>query len=385
MDALAATLARHEEELAAGWLTRLAAIGGDPFGGTRWTDPAREVRIALNALIAILESADTKPAEEQAARLARLPSQRGAGVMATIRGCYALFEPLRPILERAYVERPHELPGDIVRLRDAVATLTGILATAHLRQGLAWQDESDRFARQRLNGPFGKLVSDLQTFQAAAAEHLSIPLQESLRNTVTFGRDLQRAAEGLFILHRLGEGRLDIANGPVPLAETLSPSAEDARRRASFGNRTFVWKAPAPAVSATGHADILRRTFALLLLRAIDDTPEGNTVKAEVLDDPEAVRIVIRDEGAGEEPPDGRGITFEHTFARMAAEHMEGRFDVFHEAGRGTMVTLKLRRAAATPAPKPGAVAEDPTQPSPKLELKISRGTLPPPPPPRTA
>jgi signal transduction histidine kinase len=387
MDALAATLARHEEEIATGWLKRLEAIGGPAFGGSKWTDPAKELRIALKALIAILESADTKPAEEQAARLARLPSQRGAGIMATVRGCYAIFEPLRAVLERAYVERPNELPSDVVRLRDAVATLTGVLATAHLKQGLTWQDEADRFARQRLNGPLGKLVSDLQTFQAAAAEHLPAPQQESLRGTVSFGRDVQRAAEGLFILHRLGEGRYDAANGPVPVAETLAPAAEDARRRASFGNRTLLWKAPVPALGAVGNADILRRAFALLLLRAIDDTPEGNTVRAEVLDDPEAVRIVVRDEGAGEAPADGRGITFEHTFARMAAEHMDGRFDVFHEPGRGTMVTLKLRRVFQAPPAKPGPAAVAGTAPAaparpepapaePGGGFKITHGTM---------
>jgi len=381
MDALVSTLARNEDEAVAGWLKLLETIKGAPFGGAQWTDPAKEARIAYKSLLAMLENGDQKPAEEQAARLARLPSQCGAGIMATIRGWYALFEPLRAILDRVYADRRQELSSDVVRLRDGVATMTGLITVAYFKQGLTWQDQAERYARQRLNGPLAKMSGDLLSFSAAAGSELSPAIQANLRNMTNYSREILRAAEGITIMWRLGEGRLSPVGATVPLAETLAPVAEEARRKASFDNRTFTWKPPGPGEAAIGDADLLRRAFAFVLHRALNESPEGRTVRAEVLDDPEAVRIVVRDEGPGEPPEEGQGEGFELAFARMVVAHMEGRCDVFRESGRGTMIQLKLRRAmlAAPPKPAPSAPAATAAPPAAKpTEIRITRGILPP-------
>src|SRR5512142_537541 len=100
MDILSGTMRENEAQIITGWVQALGKITGDPFGGNS-SDPYKETRIAYQALLAILEKNDRKPADEHAARLARLPALRGAGVTATIRGYYALFEALRPVLTDA--------------------------------------------------------------------------------------------------------------------------------------------------------------------------------------------------------------------------------------------------------------------------------------------
>jgi len=400
MDVLSTALRNREYDITTGWMLALDKIQGAPFGGTEWGDPRQEIRVAFQALLAILERNDRKPAEEHAVKLVRTPPLRGSGVTATIRGYYALFEAVRPILDSAYPEGQRQtLPRDVERLRSAVGMMVAFLTAAHLKYSTDWQNDWDRMAFQGLRSPLAKVISELGAVSAGAGESLPQAFREVLRDALRSGRDMLNNLESLFAMHRLGGGLLEIHPEPVRIAVTLEPAVAEIQRRATGDRKTVVWQAPRPDAEVLAEREFLRRAFALLLLRAVDESAPGGTVRAEVAEEPGTTRLVVRHQSAAE-PPAGAGESVEYAFARMSMEQVGGRFEVTREPGG--VVTAQLRLPAPLvmsappklPEPAPGAglkivrgrgVALEPPAPAtpvtpaaeaPEIEIKIVRGVM---------
>ncbi|MEK7474829.1 MAG: hypothetical protein AAB152_04250 [Candidatus Coatesbacteria bacterium] len=404
MDILSGALKENEAEIIAGWVQALDKIHGDPFGGG-FADPYKETRIAFQALLAILERNDKKPAEEQAARLVGLPPLRGAGVTATIRGYYALFEAVRPALDEAYPEgRRDSLPHDVERLRSAVGLMTGLLTAAHFAHSAEWQNTWDKMAFHGLKGPVARMTSELQALSAGAGEAMPHAFREVLRDALRSSRQLMSIVESLFAMHRLGEGLLDTKAEPMPISALFEPVTGDLNKRASADRKTLTWGDLPPGVAVCADREFMRRALVLVLQRALDETEPGGTIRVDPAADSGTVKVMVRYQSQDPPPPADAPEPVEYAFARLAFDHVGGRVDVTRDPGNVVSVVFRFPPAAgtacagvpATAATGPAAVAGTPAaEPAPPSGIRIIRtgpatqasgdSPKPAPPPPREA
>ena len=376
MDTLSGALRENEAIVITGWVQALDKIQGDPFGGTLQADPYRETRIAFQALLDILERKDKKAAEEQANRLVRLPALRGTGVTATIRGYYALFEAVRPVLDEAYPEGHREgLPHDIERLRSAVGLMTGLLTAAHFKLSAEWQNEWDRTAFHGLKGPVDRMTSELQALQAGAGESLPHAFREVLRDALRSSRQLLGIVESLFAMHRLGEGVIDTKPEATTLADLIGPVTEDVNRQAAADRKTVAWGS-LPAGGVLADREFTRRAIVLALHRAMDETEPGGTVRIEGVTESHGISVSVRHQSQDPAPPADAPEAVEYAFARLAFEHVGGRADVARDAGNVVSVTFRFPPASA--GASAGASASAPGVPAGSRPVEAA---APPPPP----
>ena len=361
MDTLVEVLKSREKEMSAAWLQALGRIAGAPFGGSDSPDLGQEVSSALRALLDILERNDARGAEAFAARLVHLPYMRGAAVNDTVRGYYALFEAVRPLLDQAFAGRSsnEELVRAVERLRAAVAVMSGLVTQEYVKYGLARQDEWDRLAFFGIKGPLARLVSELGALREGAGADLPEEFRALLYSSLSISQRLMSTLENLFMIRRLSEGLVPPRKAPVPVLATLRPIVDEASRRAQADRKVLEWKAPPQNLSVKGDATLLARVFRLALEKALERAPVGARIGVEAVEESGYVRMRVTapsTEEAAVQPDSGDSVEF--AFCRTAVEHMGGRVDIVRQPGMSIDIRMPATGANAPDRDHAGAGAE---------------------------
>jgi two-component system, OmpR family, heavy metal sensor histidine kinase CusS len=157
--------------------------------------------------------------------------------------------------------------------------------------------------------------------------------EEILGGILEDSRRLARILDGLLFLARLDHGRQDIASEPVDLARELRSvlelyegSAEDAGVALSM--------ACEPGVLLTGDSGLMQRAIGNVVSNAVDHTPAGGTIRVQVTQADDLIRISINDTGCG-----------------IAPEHLPHVFEPFYRAGNDRSPS------AIQPPPEAAAIA----------------------------
>lgn len=155
-----------------------------------------------------------------------------------------------------------------------------------------------------------------------------------LREQVT---RLERLAADMRDVSTFEEGRLGLRVEPLSLREVLGAALEPASRQ--FTERQVsLLVGPVPDVVVAADRVRLVQVLDNLLRNARQHTPSGGHVRVDVETDAAAVRVLVRDDGAGmtaSEVP--------HVFERFFRGDPERR----HDEGAGTGVGLTISRAIA--------------------------------------
>ncbi|HEV2592086.1 MAG TPA: ATP-binding protein [Gaiellaceae bacterium] len=169
---------------------------------------------------------------------------------------------------------------------------------------------------------------------------------------------LATLVEDLLFVARLDEGRVQLTEASVDVAELLRQAADTAQPMATGRNVGLTVDArPVPAVRAD--RERLAQMIDNLVANAVKFTPEGGTVTLRAHDGDGQVHVEIADTGIGI-PPDELERLFERFFrASTAREEMPGtglglaisqsiaeahgtRLEVESEVGRGTTFSFSL-------------------------------------------
>jgi hypothetical protein len=330
MDNLANVLKSREREIEKAWLVALEKIKGMPFGKTHIDDLAEEIRSAFHALLAIVDRNDASVAEAMAARLVRLPAMRGSAVNDTIRGLYAVFEPLRPILDSEYgkATAKEELAKAVAQLRGAVTTMGSLISQENLKYGMERQNEWDRLAFFGIKGPLTVLIADLEAMKAGA-EKLPEGFRTILHSSHTISQRLMYTIENLFIMHRLGEGLMPLRREVIPVSAALRSILEDVQRRARTEKKGIELKPGTGNAAFLGDAMLLGRVLGLALNKALDDTPPGGVVKIETSDEGDSIRLRVAFTFSSDTASKGAEVeAIEFGFCRIAVVHMGGMIEI---------------------------------------------------------
>jgi len=372
MDNLVGVLKSREKEIEKAWLVSLEKIKGLPFGKAHVDDLAEEIRSAFYAMIAIIERNDSSAAEAMAARLVRLPVMRGSAVNDTIRGYYAVFEPLRPILDAEYgkASAKEELAKAVEKLRGAVATMSSLLSQEHLKYGMERQNEWDRLAFFGIKGPMIVLIADLEAMKTQA-EKMPEGFRTVLWSSLAIGKRLMYTIENLFIMHRLGEGLMPLRHEVVPVATALRTILDDLGKRARAEKKGIELKPGTGNAAVLGDAMLLGRVLALALNKAMDDTPAGGVVKIETSDERDSIRMRMEFPQSTEARKKGGEVEpIEYAFCRIAVVHMGG----IVEIGGNEQFIIDMLLPAAPPSALQPRLTEEAGQDAPdRPDIKIVR------------
>ena len=110
-------------------------------------------------------------------------------------------------------------------------------------------------------------------------------------------------------LHLAEEGGLELRRGDVPVREVVEEIVRHARLRATRDGTRVEWRLRADPGRRRLDPEILRRIMDNLLDNALQHGRAGGTVVVELgVDDSDAVRVTVEDDGAGLTPAQQREV-----------------------------------------------------------------------------
>jgi len=185
------------------------------------------------------------------------------------------------------------------------------------------------------------------------------------------GRHLLDVINNVLDLARSESGNIEIRKQPLDLNPVLNECADGIRERCEHGGISFAASIGAASIIVDADEAKLRQIVHNLLSNAVKFTDSGGSVFLSASEEADAVQIEVRDTGIGMAPDDiqtaltpfaqvdgrlerryeGAGIGL--PLAKAFVESHGGTLVLQSEPGQGTIVTVRLPRAAAatmTPA-----------------------------------
>ncbi len=224
-------------------------------------------------------------------------------------------------------------------------------------------------ASHDIRGPLGNIVSLTASLRANAAN-----LEMTHERCDMIGSEAQRVltlVEDLITTAALESGKLELRPVPADLADIARSAIEGMRWQTEVKRQKIVFTAP-PRGTGRIVADPARlsQVIANLLGNAIKFSPPGETIAVELTRTDAAVRLAIRDRGAGIEPKDvarlfapferlanhptagesshGLGLSIAQEIVRKHG----GNIVVESQPGEGSTFTIELPHAIPEPAPQ---------------------------------
>lgn len=246
------------------------------------------------------------------------------------------------------LEARRQLVADVSHeLRTPVATVRGYLESALRRGASGLESGTDLPAAAQPDAPLRPLPPELRADLATVEREV--------------GR-LERLIEDLFTLARAEVGRLELRLEPTDVGAGVGRLVATAAPLAWRQRRVEVLAEVAPDLPpARVDARRLDQVVSNLLGNAVRHTPPGGLVAAVVAAEPAAVRIEVRDTGAGIAPEElprvfdrfyrgagGDGTTgagLGLALAKELAEAMGGSVEAKSVPGEGSCFTVRLPRA----------------------------------------
>jgi signal transduction histidine kinase len=210
-----------------------------------------------------------------------------------------------------------------------------------------------------LRTPVATLRGYLEAALGRARAERAVPLRGDLETMERELERLQRLIEDLFALARAEVGRLELRLEPTDVGPVVARMAETAAPLAWEQRRVQVLAEVAPNVPpARVDAERLEQIVSNLLSNAVRHTPPGGLVAVAVAAEPAAVRVDVRDTGAGIAPEElphiferfyrgqseaGRGgAGLGLALVKELAEAMGGSVEVTSQPGEGSCFTVRL-------------------------------------------
>ena len=275
-----------------------------------------------------------------------------------------------------------------VRLEDATARLE----RAHADLTRLDQFKSRFFANMthELRTPIAMVLTPLELLLDGEMGAVNEAQRSSFVTMSRSALKLLKLVNDLLDLSRLEESRLELELADHDLDAYLRGLTEETQVLALRKGIELVYRVDPGAAGAAVHGDLerLERVFVNLLSNAIKFTPPGGHVSLTLLASPEAVEVVVEDDGPGF-PPEAAERLFERFYqVDMAGTRQHGGTGIglalakeivlLHGgtiaaaagAQGGAKLTVRLRRDAAPPGaagagPRPGAAGGIPGRTGP--------------------
>ncbi|HEY4124698.1 MAG TPA: HAMP domain-containing sensor histidine kinase, partial [Rhizomicrobium sp.] len=183
---------------------------------------------------------------------------------------------------------------------------------------------------------------------------------EYARDIGVAGRDLHGKIGDILEFANMEAGRHPISLCAVDLCEVASLCANEMAGRA-FSRRIDLGVAQMTDTNAQADARAVKRILSNLLSNALNFTPDGGTVRVEIVESENAVIARVRDTGRGftqaeserageafaafERAGSTTGIGLGLAIATALAERMGGEMLLVRNQAQGTTAELRLRKA----------------------------------------
>jgi two-component system OmpR family sensor kinase len=291
------------------WIFRLDAAGR--LSATRNAPVGFPDRAALDRV-----RAGGPPEQVQSGGYLVVTRRRGTAVVQVVGSLAAEYAETRRLLAAL---------GAAELLGLAAAALAGWLlagrATAPLGEALARQRRFVADASHELRTPIAQLHTRAQLLDHDLRSGAGADVAADVRRLVAGTRELGEIVEDLLLSTHLAdraEAAAEVDLGVV--ADTVAGGFQD-RARAHRIDLEVHADPDRPSI-VYGREAALRRVLTALADNALSHTPDGGRVVVDLdrLDDPDQVRVVVRDSGAGFAPEDA-----ERLFERFARGHDDHR------------------------------------------------------------
>lgn len=251
-----------------------------------------------------------------------------------------------------------------------VQRLAATLATEQkvseeLNGALRAAEDADRMARHDLRTPLGSIVTTLGMLMSRPGL-----AGDDLRLLASARRAARRAMAMVNLslaLHRMEQGRYELAPEAVDLHATLLAAIDDLKDHADAKGLRLDPKVGAGGTVAMGHPDFAYSVIANVLKNAIEAAPERSTVSIEIAGEETAIHLRVANAGAvpaeirtrffskyaTSGKPGGSGLGAYS--ARLMARAMGGELEMVSGEDSGTALTLSLPRASAERVPETAA------------------------------
>lgn len=250
-----------------------------------------------------------------------------------------------------------------LRLQEQQATLSRV--NAELGDALHAVEDAERVARHDLRTQLGSIVATLGMLMSRPG--LS---GGDLRLLVAARRAARRAMAMVNLslaLHRMEQGRYVLEAEPVDLYATLLAAIDDLREHADAKGLRLDTKVGAGDTAAEGHPDLAYALIANVLKNAIEAAPESGSITIRLGADEAEVTLSIANAGAVPRDirerffakyatsgkADGSGLGAYS--ARLMARAMGGELSMVTADDTGTVLSLRLPRAASAARPEAAA------------------------------
>ena len=187
-----------------------------------------------------------------------------------------------------------------VRLEQATANLE----RAHVELQRLDEFKSRFFANMthELRTPLAMVLTPLELLMQGEMGEFTEAQHSSFQTMFRSALKLLKLINDLLDLSRLEESRLRLKLGEHNLVEHLRALTEQTRVLAQQKSIALVFEPSMPRASLVCDLDRLERVFVNLLSNAIKFTQPGGRVDVMLFEDPDAVRVVVEDNGPGFPP-----------------------------------------------------------------------------------
>ena len=171
----------------------------------------------------------------------------------------------------------------------------------------------------------------------------------------------------LLIAGRLESGAMKLEHVPIDLTSLLDDSILAIKAIANKKKIAIQLSLPQKPVSVTGDKSGLQQVFVNLINNAVKFSPEGSSVKVDVIETEEEIHVAISDCGMGIRPEDvphlferffrGKNVTIAEIqgsgiglyIVKSIVEELGGKIMVRSILKQGTVLTVVLKRSISLP------------------------------------
>lgn len=190
-------------------------------------------------------------------------------------------------------EQKHQATREVMFAREEAARAEAEAANRAKDQFLS-------MLSHELRNPLGVILNGVEVLdQTGSSEPGPVRIREVIRRQA---RHLGKLLEDLLDLARVGEGKIDLRQRPLDLADVVSTASEDLRSKIERAGIALTLSIPQESIIVEGDRTRLVQTVGNLLDNASKWTAPGGCISVSVQQVGDIAEIRVRDTGIGIEP-----------------------------------------------------------------------------------